>query len=457
MYVLTEEMTPQGLSSNGAQSEADAVKWRMVRHTQPPRFAMVVWALNKYVSSEFTVEERDDLRLEFGAALPKISSDGLDLIVRFCTQDARTVLCSEIVLTKEKDEDWRQVVLPMAEHIGQTGVLEIECGPGPEKNPRADWLAITECVVCTPEQISLGRARMHRQRRSDTEIKHFANTYEMPMFKPDAKPNAFSVAQQIVGSKILKNPLNFAHRLHQMAKDRPLRIASLCCGSGRTERMLIRGIEDRISITMIDINQGLLDQASELLSEVSHVDTICSDVNEFDLPENEYDVVMCVSALHHVIELESLVDEVANGLVVNGEFWSIAEYVGRTGARLWPESYDAADAIFSELPEKFRENHAAGEKVIDDHLRNVNCALNTFEGVRSEDIMPILESRLKAEQVDRWSTIIWRVLGPAYVPNYDVEKVVDRALVEFIAHRDVEFQKSGTLLPVAMKGIFRRP
>ena len=91
-------------------------------------------------------------------------------------------------------------------------------------------------------------------------------------------------------------------------------------------------------MTLSDINQNLLDIASEKFRDIRQVDTIsiCTDVNQVELPRKKYDVVMCVSGLHHV---------------------------------QYPE------------PE------------VDGHLPDVDCSLDTFEGVRSEDIESVLSTR----------------------------------------------------------------
>jgi len=129
--------------------------------------------------------------------------------------------------------------------------------------------------------------------------------------------------------------------------------------------------------------------------------------------------------------------------------------VGYEGARLWPESYDAANKIFRSLPERLRINHVRyGKAAVDDNLPNPDCSLNTFEGIRSTEILPVLSTRFKAVQIDRWSTIIWRILGPAYVPNYNIESEKDRSIVEKIVAKDIEYFLSGKLKPVGMNAIF---
>ncbi len=52
---------------------------------------------------------------------------------------------------------------------------------------------------------------------------------------------------------------------------------------------------------------------------------------------------MFVSGLHHVVEIEQVLQTVIELLDPNGEFWIIGEAIGRNGNQLWPEALDAAN------------------------------------------------------------------------------------------------------------------
>ena len=69
--------------------------------------------------------------------------------------------------------------------------------------------------------------------------------------------------------------------------------------------------------------------------------------------------------------------------------------------------------------------------------------------------MPLLSQYFDPIQVDRWSTIIWRVLGPAYATNFDMGNRDDVQRVTDIANRDADLLLQDILKPVGMKGIFR--
>jgi hypothetical protein len=162
-----------------------------------------------------------------------------------------------------------------------------------------------------------------------------------------------------------------------------------------------------------------------------------------------------VSALHHVIELERLLRGIASALRPSGEFWNIGEYVGETGARLWPECYSVANDLFSSWPEKYRWNHSAGtEPRLDATLPNLDCSVVSFEGLRSNEIEQQLASVFQTEWVDKRSCFVWRLFEPAYGSNFDTSSAADRAIIEAAARADLSLMERGGR-PVELNGVFR--
>jgi len=220
---------------------------------------------------------------------------------------------------------------------------------------------------------------------------------------------------------------------------------------------LVEGIEDKVNLTLFDINEELLKMAATKFNKLDNIQIKCGNANALELKSKSYDIVICVSALHHIVELEKLVGSIAASLRPGGEFWSIGEYIGFEGARLWPESYEIANAIFNKLPERLRINHVSTESnKVDENIPNQDCSISTFEGIRSSEIQSILSNSLTPVKRDIYSTIAWRILDPAYVQNYDLDKKEDKEIVEKIANLDVEYLLSGKLNPVGMNAIFCR-
>ena len=173
------------------------------------------------------------------------------------------------------------------------------------------------------------------------------------------------------------------------------------------------------------------ERSRQHLSEKCSVEAIEGDLNTIDLQGSRFDVIICVAALHHVVELEHVIDTIAGALEPNGEFWSIGEYIGRNGIRLWPEDYEAANTFFTQLSERHRTYTLPGfEPRVDKYLPNFDHSVDLFEGIRSEEIYFTLHQKLFPLHADRRDCVLSRLIDPGYSSNYDLGNPDDVTIIE---------------------------
>jgi SAM-dependent methyltransferase len=266
------------------------------------------------------------------------------------------------------------------------------------------------------------------------------------------------VAREMLAQKLALSPPSFSERLSvrvaARAPGQKLRILSLCSGEARIEEGLLRQApSDSVQLTVFDLNPDLLKTAKRRLAPLCEVKGIVGDVNEIDLRGRSFDIILCVSGLHHVVELEHLFDQIAGALRPDGEFWSIGETLGRNGGRMFPEAYDAGNAFFHRLPPKYRTNRVLGR--IDEDMTNMDFSIGCFEGIRCESIVPTIERHFEPLHVSRHNCIIWRLFSTAYADNYDTSLAGDLALIEEAVDIDVALTKKPELA-VELHGIYRR-
>ena len=280
---------------------------------------------------------------------------------------------------------------------------------------------------------------------------------------PSNPGNTFSYSHSLLLTKMGLTPPSFGSRLQTKLKEsesakRPgesskFRILSLCSGAARIEADLIRALPaERLKMTLVDVNPNLLSIAKQKLSEWCDVETVLGDVNELDLRGEKFDVILCVSALHHVVELEHLIGTIAGALTDAGEFWSIGENVGRNGGKLWPESYEVANAFFTKLERKYRTNRITGFH--DEYLPDMDYSIGCFEGIRCERIEPTLLDFLLPVDVCKHNCIIWKLFSPTYSDNFDISCPEDVALIEEAVGLDVELIRRGGR-PIELNGVYK--
>jgi SAM-dependent methyltransferase len=276
--------------------------------------------------------------------------------------------------------------------------------------------------------------------------------------------SAFSHSHHVLLTKLGLNPPLFGWRLQTKLKEfsspgkanapSMFRVLSLCSGAARIEADLMRILPaGKVKMTLVDVNPNLLNTAKQKLSQLCEVEAILGDVNELNLQGEKFDAIMCVSGLHHVVELEHLIETVANGLSDSGEFWCIGETIGRNGGRLWPESYEVANAFFSKLDKKYRLNRVTG--FIDEYLPDMDYSIGCFEGIRCEAIEPTLLTYLSPVDVCKHNCIIWKLFSPTYSDNYDMQCPEDVALIEEAVDLDIAlFRRGGR--PIELNGVYER-
>jgi SAM-dependent methyltransferase len=197
-------------------------------------------------------------------------------------------------------------------------------------------------------------------------------------------------------------------------------------------------------------------KAEATLSSVAQTSSVLGDINVISAEQFgnlTFDAAMFVSGLHHVVEIEHVVQTVVELLVPDGEFWIIGEAIGRNGNQLWPEALDAANRIFSSLPERFRRN--AFTRKVDSRVPETDFSANSFEGIRSEEIESLLLRYLDPVEMWRRNCFLWRLVNPVYFRNYDLNSEEDRYIVLSLVAAEYNLWKSGGR-PTESHSIYRR-
>lgn len=128
---------------------------------------------------------------------------------------------------------------------------------------------------------------------------------------------------------------------------------SLCCGTGELERELReRGIVR--NCLGVDIAAGCVARAREIAAEqgLDGLQYREADLNRIDLPADAFDLVVAQYALHHLVALEHVLEQVARSLRADGLF-VVLDYVGPTREQFEPRTLEIADAVLRLLPDRF--------------------------------------------------------------------------------------------------------
>lgn len=169
-------------------------------------------------------------------------------------------------------------------------------------------------------------------------------------------------------------------------------------------RVRDEGLEDRLLPQRADLNQGLP-----------------------QFPAGCVAAVLVSQVLHHVVELERLYADVRRVLHPQGVFM-IDDVVGRNGHRRWPEVLGVMREIWQTLPMELRYDHAHGGA--DLFYEDWDYSTEGFEGVRAQDVAPLLLEHFDEDRSVVWGAVAEIVFGASYGANFDPKNPTHRAFID---------------------------
>jgi SAM-dependent methyltransferase len=253
--------------------------------------------------------------------------------------------------------------------------------------------------------------------------------------------------------------IQYITRIAQSNASQPCKILSLGAGNCDTEvhlSELLRnaGIGNFI-FHCLEINPQMLARGRRLARErkfLSHFAFIETDINSWDA-KISYDIVIANQSLHHIVELELVFDKI-RGCLRDSGFFLTNDMIGRNGHLRWPEALELVQACWTLLDEKHKWNHAL--KRHEATYENWDCSLEGFEGIRSQDILPLLTKHFQFDCFIGFSNAINVFVDRAFGHNFDVSSERDCYFIDFVSHLDDYFIEAGKLKPTQMIAAMRK-
>jgi SAM-dependent methyltransferase len=439
---------------------------------------------------------------ELGSVIDEKNAEGFSFQAFFKPDDDGSARIILLEGPMNRDNGESNFTLDLSILRNRCGNLGLRCFSRTGCESLESGLAVLKWVAGRNDRISLLTARSHRSRRVQRTIECFNVAYNHEMYAkrkaddgekdgssfkllpktssarraksddpitaesllnlPSAEvresENVYEYAHRVLERLIPIPRANFPKRIRSVydREHRPVRILSLCSGAAGIERQLIADAGCPVEITLLDLNEKLMRKAAAVLSPIAKTSGVLGDVNVISAEQFgnlTFDVAMFVSGLHHVVEIEHVLQTVIELLVPKGEFWVIGEAIGRNGNQLWPEALDAANRIFSLLPERFRRNANTGR--VDATVPETDFSAISFEGIRSEEIESLLLRYFDPVEMWRRNCFLWRLVNPAYFSNYDLKNQDDRRTVLSLVAAEYNLWKSGGR-PTESHSVYRR-
>ena len=232
------------------------------------------------------------------------------------------------------------------------------------------------------------------------------------------------------------------------------RFVSIGAGNCDTEVRIAKALRElghhQFVIECLDLNPVMLARGRELAASEGlsgHIQPVQADFNRW-LPQGNYQAVMANHSLHHVTNLEGLFDGIAAAIRPSNGALITADMIGRNGHQSWPEALVVIEEFWQQLEPRYRYNRQLKRQEYT--FVNWDCATEGFEGIRAQDILPLLAERFHFDLFIPFANVISPFIGRGFGPNFDVNSETDRAFIDRVHARDEMEMRAVRIKPTQM-------
>ncbi len=205
-------------------------------------------------------------------------------------------------------------------------------------------------------------------------------------------------------------------------------------------------------IDCLDLNPAMLERGRSAAAGAGvdgQMNFVQEDFNKWS-PTHEYDAVIANQALHHVTNLEELFARIRSALKPHGTF-VISDIIGRNGHQRWPQALKLVHEFWRKLPPTYRFNREL--RRYEELYQNWDCSSESFEGIRSEDILRLLLGHFHFQLFIGFANVIDPFVDRAFGHNFDASAAWDRDFIDNVHRRDEEEIFAGHIPPTHMLAV----
>jgi len=181
------------------------------------------------------------------------------------------------------------------------------------------------------------------------------------------------------------------------------------------------------------------------------------EINDGDLnswvPARKYSTIIAKDTLHHIVGLEHLFDSIHEALEDEGLFVT-TDMIGRNGHMRWPEALEIIQGIWKFIPDHYKTNHQLNR--VEHEYVNWDCAKTGFEGIRTQDILPLLLERFSFRSFLGFGNLPDIFIERGFGHNLSVDNRHDTGFIDFLEQLNSLLIDLGHLKPTMMYAAMRR-
>lgn len=232
-------------------------------------------------------------------------------------------------------------------------------------------------------------------------------------------------------------------------------ILSLGCGYGGVELTVAPSLRKPYRILALDINEHILAQGRKEAREKGHNVTFMPlDLNFVNIKKDSFDLIYAHASLHHVLNLEHLLDQVYQGLRPNGRL-VVQDIIGKTQVLFWKANVDFATDIVSRIPPAYVKGMKDPRHMIAPYVEP--SIQKGMEGIRQEEIEQQIGEYFTPVKLFKYGSFIRLICNhPELGTKFNPDVPADREYLEKLFHEDLHQIESGNLQPTEMFAVFEK-
>jgi ubiquinone/menaquinone biosynthesis C-methylase UbiE len=131
------------------------------------------------------------------------------------------------------------------------------------------------------------------------------------------------------------------------------RILSIGCGYGGVELIIAESLNAPYELIGVDVNETLFSRPREQAKAKGlNVRFVALDFNFVEIEASSFDLIYAHSSLHHVLNLEHLMQQVYRGLKDGGRF-IVMDIIGKKQGMFWKDNVAFAKEIIRKIPARY--------------------------------------------------------------------------------------------------------
>ncbi len=227
-------------------------------------------------------------------------------------------------------------------------------------------------------------------------------------------------------------------------------IASIGSGNGDLEVRLARAARARgaqnFRFRCFELNPHMIarGRALAIAEDVAdQLEFVRTNIDHWSV-DRPYAICLAHHSLHHIVALEPLFAKVRRAIGNEGVFL-ISDMIGRNGHQRWPEVLGTVQELWRQMPDRYKWNQQL--RRFEKEFEDWDCSREGNEGIRSQDILPLLMEHFHFEVFVPFGNLIDVFVDRSFGHNFDPEREEDRRFIDEVARLDLAKLDAGEFKP----------